>query len=823
MKLIKKLVTYLFVFAIIFCGGKETDFYDQYVEFPTREKKENQDSFRVKMVDVGNGDCFIISCKSTQILIDCGGTLQSESNIINELSSCFEDDDNLLDYVIMTHGDSDHIINFAGDSIGKYGSPQSDSKGLTKWLINNNKRIGTLIDFDIKNDYSNKNKIKDVLYSNCQSNVYDDEEINDNEVDTVNSNKVYSSYSKAKEWLLNNKKIDNYFVSTQCLYKQRNIEIGNLNLWSNNKMIPSEDVRIDEFLFDEGKGKINILDNVYSYIDCSGLGFSNSLCSNQLSTCVLVTYDNEKYLFTGDLQEFYDNKRVMSDDGVYFGGESELLKRNFNLLKDGVLFYKSGHHGSKTANSDNLLRYIRPQYIGISCDAKKQYGFPHEVPLRVMSQYTDYIYLTHCEDKVFESSGTIYFTYNQGYDDKLTVTRGDKSLNSVLSEKGFYYLQDDVKSGVEKGRNRRVPCRVIELSSRYLDAKSPNSCTYIKLGHIDVLINYGFVNVDKSDKLSEIRNDISNKINYLCNDGVLDYLIISSQRNDSFYGLVGKNNLFDYCPDLKVKNVIVNPVTNRIEDENFVSLIKKMLNDNKRFENVYGAKLQNGKVVYDRTIIDTILSFDLSNVFDSTLQIITSDNKYKLDMKDFCLGVVFTANIKNSTNPFTYVNLGTCTNNEANNSIIKKSNKKMNLLTMPNYGKIETTEEIPNYILENKSKDLFNIVFNCPFGSVNLEGKRLYPSSTLKSFLSLYFNDSIYATRFIKKNDRSQIDSFNSPFDVVISANLPFGDDSSKESLQAIKSFSKGNEAFSNYNLEGTNFSKYNKSKIDNLNLVSYL
>ena len=324
-------------------------------------------------------------------------------------------------------------------------------------------------------------------------------------------------------------------------------------------------------------------------------------------------------------------------------------------------------------------------------------------------------------------------------------------------------------------------------------------------------------------KLSEIRNDISNKINYLCNDGVLDYLIISSQRNDSFYGLVGKNNLFDYCPDLKVKNVIVNPVTNRIEDENFVSLIKKMLNDNKRFENVYGAKLQNGKVVYDRTIIDTILSFDLSNVFDSTLQIITSDNKYKLDMKDFCLGVVFTANIKNSTNPFTYVNLGTCTNNEANNSIIKKSNKKMNLLTMPNYGKIETNEEIPNYILENKSKDLFNIVFNCPFGSVNLEGKRLYPSSTLKSFLSLYFNDSIYATRFIKKNDRSQIDSFNSPFDVVISANLPFGDDSSKESLQAIKSFSKGNEAFSNYNLEGTNFSKYNKSKIDNLNLVSYL
>ena len=64
MKLLKKLVTYLFVFAIIFCGGKETNFYDQYVEFPTREKKENQDSFRVKMVDVGNGDCFIISCKN---------------------------------------------------------------------------------------------------------------------------------------------------------------------------------------------------------------------------------------------------------------------------------------------------------------------------------------------------------------------------------------------------------------------------------------------------------------------------------------------------------------------------------------------------------------------------------------------------------------------------------------------------------------------------------------------------------------------------------------------------------------------------------------
>ena len=40
--------------------------------------------------------------------------------------------------------------------------------------------------------------------------------------------------------------------------------------------------------------------------------------------------------------------------------------------------YKAAHHGSKTSNSDALLKLFRPRYALISCGAKNSYGHPHK-------------------------------------------------------------------------------------------------------------------------------------------------------------------------------------------------------------------------------------------------------------------------------------------------------------------------------------------------------------------------------------------------------------------------------------------------------------
>jgi competence protein ComEC len=90
--------------------------------------------------------------------------------------------------------------------------------------------------------------------------------------------------------------------------------------------------------------------------------------ANNSSVSLLVTHQNNTFLFTGDSEE---------------DAESELLKLNdFSTIDVDVL--KVGHHGSKSSTSEEFLSAVSPFYAVISCGEDNSYKHPHSATLNAL-------------------------------------------------------------------------------------------------------------------------------------------------------------------------------------------------------------------------------------------------------------------------------------------------------------------------------------------------------------------------------------------------------------------------------------------------------
>lgn len=81
--------------------------------------------------------------------------------------------------------------------------------------------------------------------------------------------------------------------------------------------------------------------------------------SNDNSIAIRLVYGKKSFLLTGDAEE--DAEKDMLQSG--------------NFLKSDV--YKAGHHGSKTASSEDFMKAVSPKYAVISCKEGNSYGHPH--------------------------------------------------------------------------------------------------------------------------------------------------------------------------------------------------------------------------------------------------------------------------------------------------------------------------------------------------------------------------------------------------------------------------------------------------------------
>ena len=140
---------------------------------------------------------------------------------------------------------------------------------------------------------------------------------------------------------------------------------------------------------------------------------------NNYSVCALFTQGNNNYLFTGDLEK---------------EGEKSLV--GSNILPEVELF-KGGHHGSYTANTDDLLSVIKPKTVCVCCCAgSTEYTtnpdntFPAQAAVDRIAKYTDKVYVTTVvadDDKGYKSlNGNINFHCENGKE--YTVTGSNNSV-----------------------------------------------------------------------------------------------------------------------------------------------------------------------------------------------------------------------------------------------------------------------------------------------------------------------------------------------------------------------------------------------------------
>ncbi len=110
--------------------------------------------------------------------------------------------------------------------------------------------------------------------------------------------------------------------------------------------------------------------------------------TNDASVSIVITYGEESFLLTGDLPSVR---------------ESELISVE---LPKNITVYKAGHHGSKNSSSEQLLSYIRPEYVVISAGKDNKYGHPNPEALDRLQKYSREILSTiEKGDITFRSDG----------------------------------------------------------------------------------------------------------------------------------------------------------------------------------------------------------------------------------------------------------------------------------------------------------------------------------------------------------------------------------------------------------------------------------
>ena len=196
---------------------------------------------------------------------------------------------------------------------------------------------------------------------------------------------------------------------------------------------------------ESGEVKLEILYNYY---------YDNHTSSteNNYSVCVLLTYDNKEFLFTGDLEEHGSE------------GETKLLQYNESLqaIKNngedfGVEVYKAGHHGSKTSSSEAFIDAIRPQIVCVCCCAgSEEYTtnidnqFPTQQFINIIAKYTSNIYVTTLcvdweKDEFTSMNGNIVVILNEGEEIGVNC-----SNNNTILKETEWFNRKIVVDGVER-------------------------------------------------------------------------------------------------------------------------------------------------------------------------------------------------------------------------------------------------------------------------------------------------------------------------------------------------------------------------------------
>ena len=138
---------------------------------------------------------------------------------------------------------------------------------------------------------------------------------------------------------------------------------------------------------------------------------------NNYSVCILISQNDNHFLFTGDLEASGEESLVMSNSLPH------------------VKVFKGGHHGSGTSNTDMLLNVITPENICIcTCAGTPEYTtnslnqFPYQEVIVRFAKHTENIYVTSQID-LEKSTKDTYYTKSMNGNIMVYSTSSTFSIN----------------------------------------------------------------------------------------------------------------------------------------------------------------------------------------------------------------------------------------------------------------------------------------------------------------------------------------------------------------------------------------------------------
>lgn len=173
--------------------------------------------------------------------------------------------------------------------------------------------------------------------------------------------------------------------------------------------------------------------------------------SNNNSVALMMTHGKNTFLFTGDAEE---------DE------ESDIVKLD---LPAGIDVYKTGHHGSKSSSSEELLNAITPKYAVISCGEGNKYGHPHAQTLNNFRMMGIQVFRTDEQGTIVASSNGKEITWNCSPSTSWIAGEpvGTKEESSEPAPESEATQQTETQAAID------VPPTVVE------ETNPPASVTYI--------------------------------------------------------------------------------------------------------------------------------------------------------------------------------------------------------------------------------------------------------------------------------------------------------------------------------------------------------
>ena len=342
-------------------------------------------------------DCYLIKTGNTEILVDAGFQLQTPTTEIynQRISKIYKENvlkkiekyctDGILEYLVVTHGDFDHIAGVAIDG------------GILDYFCSDDKKIENIIDFDSDLVVYLSNFEGNDIYPSGQNRLLQSEiietyrEKRDLLVKTKKTRHIpAAAFFKGTDYLQENVMVNampNEYLSQYYQVDKNNLLTDQINTsyltnfyyFSDNEIVHSvcdsvtKQPKADNIKFKSTYKNSNINlggikeenERYYYSIDLNGVELRilynwyydhfykhsfNSQDRNNISVCLEVVSGTSKFLTFGDLGS----------------GETGLINyyKDTSVLKN-VTCFKASHHGSTTngENSSELYKLMTPKIV----------------------------------------------------------------------------------------------------------------------------------------------------------------------------------------------------------------------------------------------------------------------------------------------------------------------------------------------------------------------------------------------------------------------------------------------------------------------------